>query len=680
MGRGIKPYRGGGAGGGQVQVPGTRPAIKAERVKVTNKTVGDSLVDTLSGLNDSQIKDFAEVLGRSARELVDGDPRAAQTYALALNKLQSQGVDGLIQWGKIVNATGMTPAQFNAFFQELQGPPRVNRDVTDAEAFRMAEDAAPANNQRILPRDMPRPARDGSLEGVIPGVYDPSLQIGDAVGGELSAQAMPVVERQPMVSPHSWAHILGSSEAAEGTRIRGRAPNAEAEMFPQLAKFDNIRYLAQQTGLPFQAVPGAPPPEGVVRQAFDMIDEAKDESGGPGVKYDFNRKAVMRPQAEQLVTQEVMDDPSIPASQKQRVIEMRVQELLDRMPAATYPDELGPRLKELLMAGDQPAPDASAPVYQGDDFDPVAAQAALDDFGDSEPAFNEGLGYKSGPGQWQQEVPPIDTNLLGGAPSEVVSPLGRLIGSGDERVIPALRYAVGLPGYYPTKNMADEFAGMNRSRSPLERALEAHSAVLEGRAPTPRVVQGLLNRSDDQSLRTLIQQNLGGIYDVDNQIKDWRRGVNVPLAGQVIQAPIPPDVLAGLYAKQLGIQDPDVLAQMVDPMTASTDIIGTVAPTGKAGGMLRESGGYVDPLVYNVGVGGRGGVSAQQAAELKAMLIESIQMNNQRLKEMGRTPPIMFPTKPKNQPPIINMQGASLMPESSRFDNSRVNPLMRLVG
>jgi hypothetical protein len=504
-----------------------------------------------------------------------------------------------------------------------------------------------------------------------------------------------------MVSPHSWAHILGSSKAAEGTRIRGRAPNAEAEMFPQMARFDNIRYLSQATGLPFQAVPGAPPPQGVVKKAFDMIDEAQDESGGAAVKYDFNRKNEMQPLASQLAGEGVdaeiaaeiaegnlTDSARIPASTREKVIAARTQELLDRMPVATYPDDLGPRLKELLMGGEPPAPDAPTPVYQGSDFDPVAAQAALDSESATIPdEVNYGLG-------WKQEVfdAPPDTNTLGSMPMQNVSPLARLISTGDADAapvwsameasggLPDLRYAVGLPGYYRTKNMADEYAGLNRGRSPLEKALEAHDAVLEGGAPTPRVVQSLLNRSDDPSIRTLIRQNLGRLYDIDNQIRDWRRGVNVPLAGEVIQTPIPPDVLAGLYAKQLGIKDPNVLAQMVDPMTASSDIIGTVAPTGKAGRMLRDSGGYVDPLVYNVGIGGRGGVSAQQAAELKAMLIESIQMNNRRLKEMGRTPPILFPTKPKNQPPIINMQGASLMPESSRFDNSRVNPLMRLVG
>jgi len=690
MGRGVKPYRGGGAGGGQVEIPGSRPQIKAERVKVTNKTVGDGLVDTLSGLSDSQIKEFGETLRAAAREADAGDPRAAQAYGLALNKLSGQGVDGLIQWGKIVNATTtppfrpdpksemgepipMTKAQFAGYFQNIESPRQPVKDVTDAQAFQLAEDAPPANNQRILPKNMP-------LEGVSPGIFDPSLQLADAVGGELSAQGMPVVERTPMVSPHSWAQILGSSEAAEGTRIRGRAPNSSLEMFPQLARFDNIRYLAQQTGLPFQAAPGAPAPQGVVKRAFDMIDEAQDESGNAAVKYDFTRKAAMRRQAEQMVTQEVMDDPSIPATDKARVIQMRTQELLDRMPVGTYPDELGPRLKELLMAGDQPDPNAPAPVYQGSDFDPVVAQAALDEVGGSEPAFNEGLGYRSGPGQWQQEVPPIDTNLLGGAPSEVVSPLARLIGSGDENVVPALRYAVGLPGY-GAKNLAEEFAGMNRSRSPLEKAIEEHNAVLMGQAPTPRVVQGLLNRSGDENIVRMIQQNLGSIYDLDNRTPNWRRGINFPLGGvESAQLPIPPDVLAGLYARQLGINDPNVLAQMVEPMTVSSDVIGSVKPTGRAGSMLRAGGGYVEPLMYKVGVGGRGGVSAQQAAELKAMLLESIQMNSQRLKDMGRTPPIMFPTKPKNQPPIINMQGASLMPESSRFDNSRVNPLMRLVG
>ena len=486
-----------------------------------------------------------------------------------------------------------------------------------------------------------------------------------------------------MVSPHSWAHILGGAEAAKRTYFDGTPPDADRVAFPQLTRFDNIRYLAQQTGLPFQAAPGAPAPQGVVKQAFDMIDQARDESGNAAVKYDFTRKAAMRAQAEQMVTQEVMNDPSIPATEKARAIQIRTQELLDRMPVGTYPDELGPRLKELLMAGDQPDPNAPAPVYQGSDFDPVVAQAALDEFADSEPEFNEGLGFRSGPGQWQRERPAIDTNLLGGSPSEVVSPLGRLIGSGNETAIPALpalQYAVGLPGY-GARNLADEMAGMNQSRSPLEKALQEHNAVLMGQAPTPRVVQGLLTRSGDENLVSMIQQNLGAIYDLDNRSPNWRRGINFPLGGvESAQFPIPPDVLAGLYARQLGIKDPNVLAQMVDPMTASSDVIGSVKPTGRAGSMLRAGGGYVEPLMYKVGVGGRGGVSAQQAAELKSMLLESIQMNSQRLKDMGRTPPIMFPTKPKNQPPIINMQGASLMPESSRFDNYRVNPLMRLVG
>jgi hypothetical protein len=163
-------------------------------------------------------------------------------------------------------------------------------------------------------------------------------------------------------------------------------------------------------------------------------------------------------------------------------------------------------------------------------------------------------------------------------------------------------------------------------------------------------------------------------------MKDWRRGVNFQTPGGSMQFPIPPDVMAALYARQLRLKDPGIMADMVDPMTLSSDVIGSVKPSGRAASMLKAGGGFVEPLMYKVGVGGRGGVSAQQAAEIKAMLLESIQMNNQRLKDLGRTPPILFPTQPKNAPPIINMKGASLMPESSRFDNFRVNPLMRLVG
>lgn len=687
MGRGGKPYQGGGAGGGQIEIPGSRKAIQVERVRTTNKTVGEGLVDTLSGLNDSQIAQFGETLRAAAREAESGDPRAAQAYALALNKLSSQGVEGLIQWGKIVKATTsepfrpnpktgltepMTQAQFAGFFQEKAGSQQPATDVTDAQAFQLAEDAPPANNQRILPKNMP-------LEGVSPGIYDPSLQLADAVGGSLSAQGMPVVERTPMVSPHSWAHILGGADAAKHTYFDGTPPDADRQAFPQLARYDNIRYLAQQTGLPFVAAPGAPQPQGVVRQALDMIDKAQDATGAPAVKYDFTRKAQMRPQAEQVITEEVLADAKIPASMKQSVIAQRTQELLDRMPTATYPDDLGPRLRELLMAGDQPDPNAPAPAYQGTDFDPVAAQAALD---------NE---VAAMPSRRRRGGEPNFATMVGGQSQSPVSPLAGLIASGDASAapvwsameesggLPNLQYAIGLPGY-GAKNLADEFSGMNRSRSPLEKALEEHNAVLMGQAPTPRVVQKLLMRSGDDDLVSMIQQNLGSMYDLDNRMRDWRRGVNFQMpGGDLAQFPIPPDVLAGLYARQLGVKDPGVLAQMVDPMTVSSDVIGSVKPTGRAASMLKAGGGYVEPLTYKVGVGGRSGVSAQQAAELKAMLLESIQQNSQRLKGMGRTPPILFPTQPK-QPPIINMKGASLLPESSRFDNFRVNPLMRLVG
>ncbi|NBU79456.1 MAG: hypothetical protein EBS50_10380, partial [Sphingomonadaceae bacterium] len=425
MGRGITPKQGGGAGGGQVTVPGTRPQIARERVKVTNKTVGEGLVDTLSALNDQQIAQFGDVLRSAAREADAGDVRATQTYALALNKLAAQGVPGLVQWKKIVNASGMAPAEFSTYFQELSGPPRPNRDVSDAEAMQMAEDAPPVSNQQILAENMPQ-------EGVAPGSYDPSSQLADAVGGELSAQGMPVVERDPMVSPHSWAHILGSSEAAERTRLRGRVPNASMMLFPQLARYDNIRFLAQQTGLPFQAVVGAPQPKGVVKQAFDMIDAARNPDGSPAVAYDFDRKNQMRPSAEQVVAEDVMADEKIPPDMKQRVIADRVQQLLDRMPAATYPDDLGPRLKELLMAGDQPDPAAPAPVYQGSDFDPVAAQAALDNEADSLPETTDyGLGWKR-----DMYLDP-DTNLLGSMPVQNTSPLARLIATGNENAVPA---------------------------------------------------------------------------------------------------------------------------------------------------------------------------------------------------------------------------------------------------
>jgi hypothetical protein len=636
MGRGIKPYQGGGATGGQVQVPGTRQQIKAERAKTTTTTVGEGLVNTLSGLSDTDIPKFADSLRAAVREADAGDTRAVQTYSLALSQLAQQGVDGLTQWSKIVKASGMTPKEFTAYFPQ------------------------------------------GALDA--------------AVGGEVSAQPMPEVSREPMVSPHSWAHILGSADAAKNTYFKeqsGLENNPSLAMFPQLARYDNIRYLAQATGLPFQAVVGAPSPKGVVKQAFDMIDAARNPDGSRAVTYDFERKNQMRPAAEQMVAQEVLMDESIPAADKQRVIAMRTQELLDRMPAATYPDDLGPQLNELLMGGEPPAPidpDAPAPVYPGSDFDPVAAQAALDNEADSLPETTDyGLGWKR-----DMSLDP-DTNLLGSMPAQTTSPLARLIATGNENArpvftatedttgLPNLQYEIGLPGY-GARNLADEFAGNNASRSPLDRALEEQNAVLMGRAPTPRVVQGLLNRGGDEDLVRTIQQNLGSFYDLDNRMKDWRRGVNFQTPGGSMQFPIPPDVMAALYARQLRLKDPGIMADMVDPMTLSSDVIGSVKPSGRAASMLKAGGGFVEPLMYKVGVGGRGGVSAQQAAEIKAMLLESIQMNNQRLKDLGRTPPILFPTQPKNAPPIINMKGASLMPESSRFDNFRVNPLMRLVG
>lgn len=667
MGRGAPRYKGGGAGGGQVTVPGTRARVVADRVKTTNKTVGDGLVDTLRGMSDAEIVRFGEVLQTVAKEVDAGDTRASQTYALALNKLAAQEPE---QWAKIVQASGIPPKQFGQYFRELTGPAAPARDVSDAEAFAMAEDAPPAESVQILPQDMP--ARDG----VAPAAFDPSEMLADKVGGKLSAQGMPVVEREPLVSPFNWAQFLGGDAAAKRTRYEWRAPTASQSLFPDLARFENIRFMREATGLPFTLVPGGPKPYGRVKEALGLI------SDNPGVTYNFEQKPLMRPDAEKLVAEEVLQDASIPEDQKQAVILERTQQLLDRMPMATYPPGMAEQLKELLLRGDDPEPAAVAPAYEGNDFDPVAAQAALDAEAIEPPdEVNYGLG-------WRQEVfnTPPDTNLLGSMPMQNVSPLARLVG--DENALPvsvAAEDASGLPNlqYYiglPTGGGDGSFSQANRLRSPLEKALEENERVLQGQAPTPRIVQGLLTRSDDDNLVNLIQQNLGGIYDLDNRSPNWRRGVVLGSPGNLAQFPFPPDVLAALYAKQMDIRDPGLVSAMVDPMAASTDIFGQVPPTGKAAKMLREGGGFVEPVPFKVGIGGRGGVSAQQANEIKAMLLESLQMNNQRLRELGRTPPIMFPMQPKKQAPIIDMRGASLMPESSRFDNFRVNPLMRLVG
>jgi hypothetical protein len=674
MGRG-KGLRGGGAGGGAVEVPGGRPAVVTSRVQTTNKTVSEGLYDTLANMRDGNIEGFGQVLQSVAREVDGGDTRAAQTYALALSQL---AVKQPGKFQKIVTASGIPPQDFFRYFRELEGPPAPVRDVSDADALAMTEDVPPAAPQ-ILPGLVPPSDR------IAGPAYDPQTALSGVVGGELSAQGMPVVERAPLVSPHSWAHFLGGKAGAQQTRF-SRGEGDRRSTFPALQRFENIRMLREATGIPTEVVAGGPPPTGPLAAALKEIESGQATGD---VRYDFGRKPAMRPDAERLVTEDVMADDSIPTSAKDRVIRMRTQELLDRMPAGTYSDEVVQAAREALNSGQDVS--ALPPVeYAGSSYDetpdPNLAMAMQADE-DLDPAV-------AGEG--------IDPNLLGSLPMQRpdVSPIVNLLSNPNASPVwtaPPTQLPSGVQGYVgfagndpsdPARKAVAQRARLQEiqgQRNSLEKALEENDMVLQGRAPMPQILQNLLSRDGDgdEFVRQLLMQNRGSFYDLDNRSPNWRRGVVFAGAepdAPVTQLPLPPDVLAGLYAKQLEVRDPGVVAEMVDPMTTSMDVYGTFPPTGRAKAMINEEG-FVPPIPYDVRPrGGENPMSAAQAAEVRAMLLESLQQNLSRLQGINRTPPIMFKTQPKKSTPIIDMRGASLLPEASRFDNTRVNPLMRLVG
>lgn len=710
MGRG-KGLLGGGAGGGAVEVPGSRPAIVTSRVKTTNKTVGEGLYDTLANMREGNIQQFGQVLQSVAREVDGGDTRAAQTYALALSQL---AVKQPGKFAKIVEASGIPPQDFFRYFRELEGPPAPVKDVSDAEALAMAEDAPTFNAPNIDPELVPRG------DGVTGMSYDPSTALSGVVGGELSAQGMPVVEREPLVSPHSWAHFLGGKAGADATRFNPRARSEQAMAFPQLARFENIRMLREAIGLPIEIVAGGPRPTGPLAAALEAIERGQATGD---VSYDFSRKPAMRPDARSLTLSEMGQPTLVPSTDPNvygplfraevgedqgpvtsqydfnRVADMRTQQLLDRMPAGTYSDEVVQAVRDAISGGEV-APDAAPVEYVGSSYDqapdPNLAMAMQAD---------EDVDTTADAG--------IDPNLLGSLPVQRpdVSPLVNLLSAEDAKPVwtappespfapwaaAPTQFPSGVQGYVgfagsdtsdPARRAVSQrkrLQEMQEQKSSLEKVLEENERVLRGQAPLPRPLQGLLSRGGDgdEFVRQLLVQNAGSFYDADNRFPNWRRGVVFGGAGPdapVTQLPFPPDVLAGLFAKQMNIRDPGVVAEMVAPMTNTIDVYGTFQPTGRAKAMINEQG-FVQPIPYDVRPrGGANPMSAEQAAEARAMLLESLQQNLSRLRGMGRTPPIMFRTQPKQSTPIIDMRGASLLPEASRFDNTRVNPLMRLVG
>lgn len=673
--------QGGGTNSGRMptaETPGvTREQIQADRLKTTSMTLGDALAERAAALKPAEIPSFVENLQAAMAEAQRGDSRALNSYALAMSKL---AVKEPLQWRAIQSASGMEPQSFAAAL-----------DTTKMNFGEADPNFVGPTRPEITPDDAL--AMQGDF------MADPTAMLDERIGGELSAQAMPV--SPPVMTranvPWSWADFLGGAEAAKSARFREGRWDDTKQLFPQLASAEAIRILAKESGLPFTPVSGpqvAGRIDPAAKAAMDLIENE--------AKFNFEQKRGLRDQYTQEIAPEVMADPNIPDgafsfgsdpsdrieyTQRDLALARRVQDRLDATNVANYPEDLGDRIRALMaerLTQEQAVPLAASPAPS---FDPIARQAELDAAAEQLPEEYLDPDFV-GP-----LLPPPEVSVpdVGGNPDAppvwedpTVAMGGDALRMGDN--LQRMNFNIRIPAGGSNK-ITQERNFLNASRSPLDKALEENQMIMEGRGSLPDNLVKLLTAPDaDPELRALVYANQKALYDLDNRFPNHRLGVRMrnPMTGEVIVVPYPPDVLAGLAAQSMDITDLNTIDRMVGPMQNSMDIYNRLPPTGEAKKLLASLAEQADeppttslfePLKERHGLDK---ARLELREQRRRQLMQSLEEDAKR--RAGMPPAKLYRHKPPQAPPTPDMTDTSMMPMSDRFASGRVNPLYALMG
>lgn len=670
----------------------SRQDVEASRAQFTSDTLADALAGRASALTDAQIPAFVENMQGALLEAQKGDRRALDTYSLAMNKLF---IKNPVRWQSIQVASGMDMPTFAKQF----APQKAAGEIAQANAVDPLQ-SLPAEQVAGIANQMVDDLAYGRGQSM-----GEQLAVDPSVGGTLAAQPMPV---NPPADPTRadaqwrWADFLGGPNAARAAYFdpRGVDRNDGAkQLFPQIAGMETIRALKEMSGLPFYPVVGpgrAGALDPAVKQAMDMIEGQ--------ASYDFDKRTRLRPEIEQQVAAEVMADPSIPEQNREQATSLRVQDQMDAMPVATYPDDLRNKVRELMAQRLMQQPDSPAEFVPSTTPDPVAQQAQLD----AEAAQQEAaaayeldpnfIGPPSGrlaPDAYEQvpgfigppsrlafdEAPqlPVVPDDLNAAPVSVdptleMDPAQMQMANNLNR----MNFGVRVPGTIDPADITMERDFINQSRSPLDKALEENQMIMEGRGSLPQAVARLLGKVQgvDPDIQSLASAHRGAIYDLDNRVKHWRMGVRIqdPVTGEIRVVPFPPDVLAGLHAQGMGITDPNTVARMIDPMATSIDVYSHLPPTGAAKKLLDDLRGPAYERKPGF-IGPPRDMPEPPVANLSRQLLEALGRDIER--RQGKKTPTLF-SKPK--PATPDMTDTSMMPMTDRFATNRMNPLAALIG
>lgn len=665
-----------------------RKQIEADRAQFTSDTLADALAGRASALSEAQIPAFVDNMQGAIVEAQKGDRRALDTYALAMNKLF---IKNPVRWQSIQVASGMDMPTFAKQF----APQKASGELAQANALLGPAQDIPAEQVAAVSNKMVDDLAYGRGQSM-----GEELAVDPRVGGDLAAQPMPV---NPPADPTRadaqwrWADFLGGAGPAEAAYFKSGAnlTDTTKQVFPQLAGMETIRALKEMSGLPFYPVVGpgrAGAIDPSVMQAMSMIEGQAN--------YDLNKKSRMRPEIEQQVTAEAMADPNIPeesraaayeldpefigppsgrADQLEQAIDLRVQDQLDAMPVASYPDDLRNKVRELMAQRLMQQPDVPAQYAPSFTPDPMARQAELDAAADQLPDE-----YMDPEFMGPLPMPPeVSVPEIGGdpnAPPVYTDPALEMDPAQMQMAqnLDMMNFGIRVPGTTDPASIVKERDFINQARSPLDKALEENQMIMEGRGSPPDAVAKLLGRVQgvDPDVQSLASANRGAIYDLDNRVKNWRMGVRIqdPVTGEIKVVPFPPDVLAGLHAQAMGITDPNVVSRMIDPMATSIDVYSHLQPSGAAKQLLDSLRGPAYERKPN-SIGPPRDMPEPPVANLSRQLLEALGRDIQR--RQGKKPPVMF-SKPK--PPTPDMTDTSMMPMTDRFATDRMNPLAALIG
>lgn len=665
--------------------PVTRKQIESERAQFTSDTLADALAGRAAALTEAQIPAFVDNMQGALLEAQKGDRRALDTYSLAMNKLF---IKNPLRWQAIQVASGMDMPSFAKQF-----------------APQKAADPLAAANAALGPaQDIPAEQVAGVANKIVDDLaYGRGQQMGEElavdprVGGNLAAQPMPV---NPAAEPTRadaqwrWADFLGGSTPAEKAYFEGKRNDANRQLLPQIGGMETIRALREMSGLPFHPVVGpqkAGALDPAVKSAMSLIEN--------NARYDFDKKSQMRPQIEQQVTAEAMADPSIPeqsraaayeldpefigppsgrADQLSQAINLRVQDQLDAMPVATYPEDLRNKVRELMARRLMQQPEVPAQYVPSAAPDPMARQAELDAAADQLPDEYMDPEFM-GPLPPPPEVSVPDVSGDPDAPPVYQDPTVEMDPAQMQMAqnLDMMNFGIRVPGTAPASSVRERDF-INQSRSPLDKALEENQMIMDGRGSLPDAVATLLSRSQgvDPEVQSLIAANKGSIYDLDNRVKHWRMGVRIkdPVTGEIKVVPFPPDVLAGLHAQAMGVTDPNEVARMTEPMRVSMDVYSHLKPSGAAKQLLDSLRGPAYERKPNF-IGPPRDMPEPPVANLSRELLEALGRDIER--RQGKKQPVLF-RKPKPNTP--DMTDTSMMPMTDRFASDRMNPLAALIG